>query len=458
MEDNDSSEIAHQNNTGMKIKSLFYSFFKDISKMKLTLLFSGMLFLWSIPVVSQDISTAWKFESQRKEIAPVYSIDRKNTFLGKPALILSGGGKEYTDGHWYKIVNVESGEYFQFRSYFIASKVEEPSRSILARIIWQNESGEQIGFTEYPVTLPEKTKEGWSVFEQLYKVPDKTTNAKLELHYRWDADGMVRFSDVTFQKTTPPAPRIVRVATVHLKPHNSKSSQENLIQFSKLVAEAGLQKPDIVCLPEAITLVGTGLNYVSASEPIPGPSTKFLGDLARQHHTYIVAGLLERVGEVVYNTAVLIDREGNLAGKYRKVSLPREEIDGGITPGNSFPVFDTDFGRIGMMICWDVTFPDAARALAQQGAEIILLPIAGGHLKLAMARALENQVYLVSSTYDMISAVFDLEGNVFKEATDENRVAVADIDLNYQKLWPWIGDLKSRIPREMAPQKATQLK
>jgi len=446
----------------MKSKSLFHSFFNDIFtqplQFKLSLLFSCMLILPGIPGDSQDMSTMWKFESQRKELAPVYSIDRKNTFQGEPALIVSGGGKEYADGHWTKIVNVESGEYYQFRSYFIASKVEEPNRSILARIIWQNESGGQIGFTEYPVTLPEKTKEGWSVFEQLYKVPDKTTKAKLELHYRWDGDGMVRFGDVTFKKIAAPAPRIVRVATVHLKPHNSKSSHENLIQFSKLVAEAGAQKPDIVCLPEAITMVGTSQNYVSASEPIPGPSTKLLGDVARQHHTYIVAGLLERDGEVVYNTAVLIDREGNLAGKYRKVSLPREEIDGGITPGNSYPVFDTDFGRIGMMICWDVTFPDAARTLAQQGAEIILLPIAGGHLKLAMARALENQVYLVSSTYDMISGVFDLEGDVIAEATSENRVAVTDIDLNYQKLWPWIGDLKSRIPRETPPQKAIQLK
>ena len=61
--------------------------------------------------------------------------------------------------------------------------------------------------------------------------------------------------------------------------------------------------------------------------------------------------LLEKNGDTVFNTAVLIDRAGNFAGKYRKVSLPQEEIDGGITPGNSFPVFDTDFGKIGLMIC-----------------------------------------------------------------------------------------------------------
>ncbi len=440
-----------------KIKKNFLSSFFTIRKIASPLL-SGLLLLVFVPTIGQDFSSEWKFESQRKEIAPVYSVDTKNTFRGEPTLTLSGGGKEYADGHWYKYVHVEAGAYFDFKGYYIASNVEDAKRNIQARIIWLNKSGEQVDFTEYPVTLLDKTKEGWNVFEKLYKVPDGTSRAKLELHYRWDADGMVRYSNVTFQKSTAPQPRIVKVATVHHKPDHSKSAQDNLNKFASLVDLAGAQKADIVCLPEAITMVGTGVSYVNSSEPIPGPSTKFLGEVAKKNHLYIVAGLLEKHGEIVYNTAVLIDREGKLVGKYRKVSLPREEIDGGITPGSSYPVFDTDFGKIGMMICWDVTFPDAAKTLAQQGAEIILLPIAGGYLKLAMARALENQVYLVSSTYDMISAVFDLEGNVISEATNENPVAVAEIDLNYQKLWPWIGDLKSRIPREMPPQKATQLK
>lgn len=405
---------------------------------------------------SQDKS-AWKFECQRKEIEPTYSVDEKNTFQGKPTLTLGGGGKEYTDGHWYKIVDVQTGEYFEFKGYYIAANVEEPHRSILARIIWQNDAGKQLGFTEYPVTLPNKTPEGWNIFEHIYKVPAETKHAKLELHYRWDPDGTVRFSDVTFQKTTAPRARLVKLATIHHRPRNTPSAQENLRQFATYIEQAGAQHADIVCLPEAITMVGTRESYVSASEPVPGPSTQFLGNVARQNNLYIVAGLLERDGEVVYNTAVLIDRKGNLAGKYRKVSLPREEIDGGITPGNSFPVFDTDFGKVGMMICWDVTFPDAAKTLALNGAEVILMPIAGGYLKLAMARALENQLFLVSSTYDMISAVFDVEGNVLKEATSDNPVAVVEVDLNQQKLWPWIGDLKSRITREMPPQKALQI-
>lgn len=424
---------------------------------RLSFFLFAMMILTTRLVTGQDMTSEWKFEAQRKEIAPVYSVDRKNTFRGEPTLTLSGGGKDYADGHWYKYVNVEAGAYFEFKGFYLADKVEDARRNIQARIIWFNHAGQQVGFAEYPVTRTDKTREGWNIFEKVYEVPDQTIQAKIELHFRWDADGMVRFSNVSFQKTAPPQPRIVKVATVHHKPHRSKSAQDNLNKFASLVDQAGAQKADIVCLPEAITMVGTGISYVNSSEPIPGPSTRFLGEVAKKNHLYIVAGLLERDGEIVYNTSVLIDREGKLVGKYRKVSLPREEIDGGITPGDSYPVFDTDIGKIGMMICWDVTFPDAAKTLAQHGAEIILMPIAGGYIKLAMARALENQVYLVSSTYDMISAVFDLEGNVITEATDSNPVAVTEIDLNYQKLWPWIGDLKSRIPREMPPQKATQL-
>jgi predicted amidohydrolase len=151
---------------------------------------------------------------------------------------------------------------------------------------------------------------------------------------------------------------------------------------------------------------------------------------------------------------VLIDRKGEVAGKYHKVSLPREEIEGGVTPGDDLPVFDTDFGKIGMMICWDVTFPEAARTLAFQGAEVIFLPIWGGHLILAKARALENQVYLVSSTYDMKTAVFDQEGEIIKEATEEDPVIVVEVDLNKKKYWPWLGDFKGRIKREVPSKKA----
>jgi predicted amidohydrolase len=194
------------------------------------------------------------------------------------------------------------------------------------------------------------------------------------------------------------------------------------------------------------------MNYTQASEPVPGPTTSFLGRLAKKHGMYIAAGLLERDGDTVYNTAVLMDRNGELFGKYRKVCLPREEIQGGVTPGESLPVFDTDFGRIGLMICWDVFFPEPARLLALQGAEVILMPIWGGIFDLAQARAIENQVYLVTSTYDtrnMKTGVFGREGQMLVTGSDSAQVVTVDVDLRERKLWPWLGDVRNRIPREL---------
>ena len=156
----------------------------------------------------------------------------------------------------------------------------------------------------------------------------------------------------------------------------------------------------MILLPEGITVVGTGKSFADVAETVPGPTTQRLGELARKHNSYIVAGLYEREGPAIYNTAVLIDREGNVAGKYRKVQLPYEEIEGGLTPGNDYPVFQTDFGTVGLMICYDSQFAEPAQALAGRGAEIIFMPIWGGIETLARARAIENKVFLVSSGYD----------------------------------------------------------
>ena len=394
---------------------------------------------------------AWTFKCQRDEIAPEYGVDKILKYNGKETMTLSGGGKDYANGSWTADFEVVSGRFYDFSVHFKVSDVEEPARSIVAKITWLDKDGKRTGFKEYPDYAPDEQKKEWQQVRQVYQVPEGVAKARVELVYRWDADGQVWFGGVDLMEVTPPAPRMVRLAAIHHRPRNTKSPEENLNQYARYLHEAGNQKADIVCLPEGITLVGNGKTYVEVSEPVPGPTTQFLGQIAKEHQMYIVAGILERDGPVVYNTAVLLGRDGELVGKYRKVSLPREEIEGGVTPGNSFPVFDLDFGRVGMMICWDVTFPEPASALASQGAEVIFMPIWGGNINLAKARAIENQVYLVSSTYDMKTGVFDLEGELMAEGTVEAPVAIVEVDLNTQKLWPFLGEYKNRIARERPP-------
>jgi predicted amidohydrolase len=411
----------------------------------LLLFISGNALLWS--------QQEWRFHTPRTEVAPRHWEDQQIRYQDQSTLALAGAREGHDNGSWVKEIDLD-GAYLQIGVLFQTKAVDDIPRSIIVNLVWKDGDGKQVGPKEFLRLLPGVAK-GWRMFKQTYETPAKAKSFELWYTYRWDGDGQVNFAWPEIAYVAGMPDRKVRLATVYAKPVGS-SPDKNRKLFADLAAQAGELGADIVCLPEGLSLVGTAENYASVAETIPGPTTEALSGIAREHQMYIVAGILEQDGPWVYNTAVLLDREGNVAGKYRKVSLPREEIEGGVSPGNSFPVFDTDFGKVGMMICWDVTFPEAARQLALEGAEVILMPIWGGNPQLARARAIENQVYIVSSTYDtpMQSGIFDLEGELLGVADVDDPVTVVEVDLNQQKLWPWLGELKNRIRQEMPPQES----
>ena len=173
--------------------------------------------------------------------------------------------------------------------------------------------------------------------------------------------------------TTPPASEI-KVAAVQFDPQvgieNKKANVESTLT---LIADAAREGAQLIVLPE---LASTGYSFDTReeaylhAEPVPnGPTSDAWIEAAREHDAYVVAGILEQEGVKLYDTAVLIGPEGYI-GKYRKTHLwNREKLL--FTPGSEYPVFDTKIGRIGLLICWDIWFPEVARILAAQGADII---------------------------------------------------------------------------------------
>ncbi|HGM5581750.1 TPA: nitrilase family protein [Pseudomonas putida] len=174
-------------------------------------------------------------------------------------------------------------------------------------------------------------------------------------------------------QSTPVSP--VRVAVIQFDPQvGLENCQANLCKSLALVRHAAREGAKLIVLPE---LTSTGYTFQSRAEAYDhaeslseGPSLKAWAALARELQVYLVAGFAERDGLRLYDSAVLMGPEG-LLGHYRKAHLWNQEKLW-FTPGDlGFPVFETPIGRIGLLICWDIWFPEVPRLMATQGADII---------------------------------------------------------------------------------------
>ncbi len=391
----------------------------------------------------------WKPWSPRAEISPDFTFDQSGGRAGG-ALKLTAHARSAFGAWRRQIVGVTGNRSYRFSAWFRGKNIPDERRSVIARLEWLDAKGQALkNSIRPPEYAPDVAQDdGWTRVETTLQAPESAAGIDVQLSLGFVDGASVWWDRVVLQEVDTPPDRVVRVMTVHLRPRRLPSAAANVEAFCAAILTNRAQNPDIICLPEGMTVVGTGKSYVEVSESVPGPTTERLGALARELKSYIVAGLYEREAPAVYNTAVLIDRTGKLVGRYRKTHLPREEWEQGLTPGDTYPTFDTDFGKLGIMVCWDLQFPEPWRALGQQGAELVLLPIWGGSETLLRARAIENHAFVVSSSYDMRSCVVAPDGEILAEGTATAPVATAEVNLDRKIYQKWLGDMSTRTWKE----------
>ena len=277
--------------------------------------------------------------------------------------------------------------------------------------------------------------------------------------------------------------RTLKVALV--QESNQGDAAANLERIESRVAEAAAAGAQLVLLQElhngAYFCQHECVDEFDLAEPIPGPSSERLGRLAARHGVVIVGSLFERRAAGLYhNTAVVLERDGTLVGKYRKMHIPD---DPGFyekfyfTPGDlGFNPVDTSVGRLGVLVCWDQWYPEAARLMALAGAELLLYPTAIGwdpvdaedeRERQRDAWILSHRGHAVANGLPVLSCnrvghepsplgasgirfwgsshVLGPQGEVLAEAgRDAAQVLVADVDLqrseHVRRIWPFLRD------------------
>ena len=250
----------------------------------------------------------------------------------------------------------------------------------------------------------------------------------------------------------------IKIAAIQMSTVEDK--MENVRTVKAYLEKIKDENPDFVILPEMFCCPYQTENFPIYAEKEGGPVWQQLSGYAKQYGIYLIGGSMpEKDAEGnVYNTSYIFDREGKQIGKHRKVHLFDIDIKGGqtfkesdtLTAGESDTVFDTEFGKIGVMLCFDIRFPELSRMMVNDGAKVIFVPAAfnmttgPAHWELSFrTRALDNQIYMVgcapardvSAGYISWghSIVTDPWGRVIDMLDEKKGILLAELDMDYEE-------------------------
>lgn len=337
-----------------------------------------------------------------------------------------------TPGQWYEVC-------FRFRS----EGIDDLSRCALLNLTWRKD-----GTLLEEKLLDRITREGdWLVARGVHRCPPEANTADIEVFFRHSPAGRLVVAEARLSEAEPrSAPRRARVAAVKCCPGSPSTPERNRDLMCAMLDRAGQAQADICCLPEACNRIGTSGVAQDVAEPLEGPSFAAYAERARAHGMWTVACYYTMEDGVCYNTAALIDREGKLAGAYRKTHLHWPEYRDGVTPGDEYPVFETDFGTIGIMICYDSWFPEVARLLAYKGAEAIFFPVWGYDQIILRGRAVDNNTFIIAGCVGGPASVIHSNGDLIAQTHSEG-VVVADIAIEERPTFAYVDrEITNGIP------------
>ena len=236
--------------------------------------------------------------------------------------------------------------------------------------------------------------------------------------------------------------KIVRVAATSMAtleasapPFNQRipNPDDNLRLGLSILEAAAALRADLVCLPEGFMLAGIPTARLrSLAEPLSGPGVRAVADCAGRHSMYVVAGFYVLEQGAVSNVAALFDRSGKLVCTYSKIHPTEYEIDDGVRSGSEVRVFDTDFGRLGFAICFDLNWPDLWRQLKEERVDLVcwISAYEGGFP--LQAYAWQHQFPIVTSVWSYHAKIIERTGRVAAATSRWGRIATLDLNLDKQ--------------------------
>jgi predicted amidohydrolase len=352
-------------------------------------------------------------------------------------LTLAANGTGFcAGGYSLRYAGIQPGQAYRVQVDVEHQGLEQPADTLVAYLHWgdlepddyRNRRREPWDFL-----IPTPLDEGRIRFQRVARAPEAATMLTVRYVFRWARAGSSIWSLPSIEPCDLDEPTSVKVAAVtgvEREFFSVTTLPERVAYFARLCDGACADGARLLVLPEIGLQHGLeGLAYDLAI-PIPGPEMAPIADVARRWKAHIILGATEREGDARYNTAALIDPRGEVAGKYRKVQLAMFETMSGIMPGDDFPVWETDVGRIGALICMDSSVLEASRLVGLGGADILCMPIMGDMRasvyqpgqpnfnhelwkSIQRTRAMDNQLNMVvCRNYGVGSCVINRKGDV----------------------------------------------